>query len=89
MVGSEVNPDKAQWTRNPFPGIPVAVVASSSSSFHSVVITAEGQVYSWGRADKGQIGTGEAKPKPIGQPTLIKALQVRKELVLFRFAIVV
>ncbi len=54
------------------------MVASSSCSFHSVVITGEGQVYSWGRADKGQIGTGEAKPKPIMQPTLIKALQVSR-----------
>ena len=59
-------------------GIPIAVVASSSCSFHSIVITGEGQVYSWGRADKGQIGTGEAKPKPIMQPTLIKALQVSR-----------
>jgi len=60
---------------HPLQGIPVSVVASSAASFHSVVITAEGHVYSWGRADKGQIGTGEAKPKPIMQPTLIKALQ--------------
>ena len=54
----------------------MAVVASSSSSFHSVVITAEGQTYAWGRADKGQVGTGEALPKPIMEPTLLKALQV-------------
>lgn len=59
----------------PLAGIPVAVVASSSSSFHSVVITAEGQTYAWGRADKGQVGTGEALPKPIMEPTLLKALQ--------------
>jgi len=63
---------------NPLQGIQIAVVASSSCSFHSVVITNEGQVYSWGRADKGQIGTGECKPKPIMQPTLIKALQPQR-----------
>jgi len=63
---------------NPLQGIPVAVVASSSASFHSVVITAEGQTYSWGRADKGQIGTGEAPAKPIMQPTLLKTLETHR-----------
>jgi len=50
-------------------GIKVARVASGCLSSHSVLITAEGKVYSWGRNEFGQLGHGDLArvdvPKPI------------------------
>ncbi|KAM5132542.1 protein RCC2 [Mantella aurantiaca] len=50
-------------------GIKVRTVASGPCSAHSLLITTEGKVWSWGRNEKGQLGHGDIKrvdsPKPI------------------------
>jgi len=41
-----------------FRNLPVAFVAASSSSCHSIAITTDGTAYLWGRNEMGQCGTG-------------------------------
>ncbi|XP_029434439.1 protein RCC2 isoform X1 [Rhinatrema bivittatum] len=50
-------------------GIQVQTVVSGPCAAHSLLITADGKLWSWGRNEKGQLGHGDAKrvdaPKPI------------------------
>lgn len=50
-------------------GIQVRTVASGPCSAHSLLITTEGKLWSWGRNEKGQLGHGDIKrvdsPKPV------------------------
>ncbi|KAM6434932.1 protein RCC2 isoform 2-T5 [Liasis olivaceus] len=50
-------------------GVQVRTVISGPCSAHSLFITVEGKLWSWGRNDKGQLGHGDTKrvdaPKPI------------------------
>ena len=50
---------------------PVAQVACGKS--HSLALTAEGDVYSWGASDEGQLGTGRTAPAFV--PRYLSALQ--------------
>ncbi|XP_023210764.1 protein RCC2 homolog [Centruroides sculpturatus] len=54
-------------------GIRVRVVASGDSACHSVVITEQGKVMTWGRNDKGQLGHCDLQRRDI--PTLIETLK--------------
>ncbi|XP_008588381.1 PREDICTED: protein RCC2 [Galeopterus variegatus] len=50
-------------------GVRVRTVVSGSCAAHSLLITTEGKLWSWGRNEKGQLGHGDTKrveaPKPI------------------------
>ncbi|XP_066480523.1 protein RCC2-like [Tiliqua scincoides] len=50
-------------------GIQVRTVVSGPCAAHSLLITTEGKLWSWGRNDKGQLGHGDTKrvdaPKPV------------------------
>ncbi|XP_007424283.1 protein RCC2 [Python bivittatus] len=50
-------------------GVQVRTIISGPCSAHSLFITVEGKLWSWGRNDKGQLGHGDTKrvdaPKPI------------------------
>lgn len=37
------------------------VKAIAAGEYHSVAVTEAGHVYSWGKGDEGQIGTGDAR----------------------------
>ncbi|XP_076028928.1 protein RCC2 homolog [Oratosquilla oratoria] len=43
--------------------IRVAMVASHCSAAHSVCVTSEGKVFTFGRNEKGQLGVGDCEPK--------------------------
>lgn len=51
----------------------VKEVISSCCSCHSVAITPDGKVLTWGRNDKGQLGLGDVVTR--STPTLIKSLE--------------
>lgn len=56
-----------------FKGVPVTLVASSSSAVHSVIVTTSGSTYAWGRGGKGQLGIGSCPTEvvvPIEVPGL-------------------
>ncbi|XP_062821622.1 protein RCC2 [Anolis carolinensis] len=50
-------------------GVQVRTVVSGPCAAHSLLITTEGKLWSWGRNDKGQLGHGDTKrvdaPKPV------------------------
>ncbi|KAJ7306591.1 hypothetical protein JRQ81_009965 [Phrynocephalus forsythii] len=50
-------------------GVHVRTVVSGPCAAHSLLITTEGKLWSWGRNDKGQLGHGDTKrvdvPKPV------------------------
>ncbi|NWJ01840.1 RCC2 protein, partial [Crypturellus undulatus] len=50
-------------------GVQVRTVVSGPCAAHSLLITAEGRLWSWGRNEKGQLGHGDTKrveaPRPI------------------------
>ncbi|XP_078139122.1 putative E3 ubiquitin-protein ligase HERC3 [Centroberyx gerrardi] len=51
--------------------IPVSQVACGSQ--HSVALTKDGQVYTWGQNSRGQLGVGKKKPS-VGSPQLLNSL---------------
>ncbi|ESO04865.1 hypothetical protein HELRODRAFT_154695 [Helobdella robusta] len=52
-------------------GVPIRTIASGCLACHSVVITSEGKIYSWGRNDFGQLGLGDKDRRDV--PTLIES----------------
>ncbi|KAJ8370957.1 hypothetical protein SKAU_G00109850 [Synaphobranchus kaupii] len=53
-------------------GVQVSTVVSGPCAAHSLLITTEGKLWSWGRNEKGQLGHGDTKR--IEAPKLIEAL---------------
>uniref|UniRef100_A0A8C9WQQ0 Regulator of chromosome condensation 2 n=1 Tax=Scleropages formosus TaxID=113540 RepID=A0A8C9WQQ0_SCLFO len=53
-------------------GVQVSCVVSGPCAAHSLLITTEGKLWSWGRNDKGQLGHGDTKR--IEAPKLVEAL---------------
>ncbi|XP_036770309.1 protein RCC2 isoform X1 [Manis pentadactyla] len=53
-------------------GVRVRTVASGSCAAHSLLITTEGKLWSWGRNEKGQLGHGDTKR--VEAPKLIEGL---------------
>jgi len=58
-------------------GIPVSLIASSSTSVHSIIVTKYGDAYAWGRGGQGQLGIG-ACPLQVSVPTIIEELRGRR-----------
>ncbi|XP_075046734.1 protein RCC2 [Mixophyes fleayi] len=54
-------------------GIQVRTVASGPCAAHSLLITTEGKLWSWGRNEKGQLGHGDIKR--VDAPKLIESLK--------------
>ncbi|XP_075696677.1 protein RCC2 [Rhinoderma darwinii] len=54
-------------------GVKVRTVASGPCSAHSILITTEGKVWSWGRNEKGQLGHGDIKR--VDAPKLVESIQ--------------
>jgi len=52
--------------------VKIVAVSSSPCSVHILAVSDNGQVYAWGRNDKGQLGLGDSKDRKC--PTLIKEL---------------
>ena len=50
------------------------VVAVQAGDEHSAAVTANGDLYMWGRGDSGQLGTGDGRAK--WKPTLLKEFVV-------------
>ncbi|XP_077511898.1 protein RCC2 isoform X4 [Amblyomma americanum] len=51
----------------------VKAVFSGCSACHTVLLTEEGQAYTWGRNDKGQLGQSDLKRRDV--PTLVETLR--------------
>ena len=45
---------------------------ASAGTGHSVAVSAEGELYSWGQGHNGRLGHGNQETKP--QPALVEAL---------------
>eukprot|EP01116_Phalansterium_solitarium_P019257 TRINITY_DN5320_c0_g3_i1.p1 TRINITY_DN5320_c0_g3~~TRINITY_DN5320_c0_g3_i1.p1 ORF type:complete len:463 (-),score=215.22 TRINITY_DN5320_c0_g3_i1:406-1794(-) len=52
------------------------IVAISAGDFHSLVLTSDGKVYTFGCNDSGQLGLGDSSNRR--QPTLVEALAAEK-----------
>lgn len=57
-----------------FRGISVSLVASSASSLHSIIVSTDGRVFSWGRGGSGQLGIGDS-PDQVAVPTRVESLE--------------
>ncbi|KAK6472391.1 protein RCC2-like protein [Huso huso] len=53
--------------------VQVSTVVSGPCSAHSLLITTEGKLWSWGRNEKGQLGHGDTKR--VEEPKLVEALE--------------
>ncbi|XP_074292118.1 ultraviolet-B receptor UVR8 isoform X1 [Silene latifolia] len=45
------------------PGLPDDIVSVSAGHYHSLAVTAKGEVWTWGRNDEGQLGRGIREPR--------------------------
>ncbi len=54
----------------------VCSVVSGCTSVHMMAISSEGDVFAWGRNEKGQLGLGHAKDMKC--PTLVEAMKGKK-----------
>ncbi|XP_021774712.1 ultraviolet-B receptor UVR8-like [Chenopodium quinoa] len=57
------------------PGLPADVVSVSAGHYHSLAVTAKGELWAWGRNDEGQLGRGLLEPRcSWNEPKLVKEL---------------
>ena len=47
----------------PVPGLPSDVCSVSAGHYHSLAVTAQGEVWAWGRNHEGQLGRGLLAPR--------------------------
>lgn len=45
------------------PGLPDDVVSVSAGHYHSLAVSAKGELWAWGRNDEGQLGRGLLEPR--------------------------
>ncbi|KAL9237564.1 hypothetical protein vseg_012096 [Gypsophila vaccaria] len=45
------------------PGLPTDVVSVAAGHYHSLAVTAKGELWAWGRNDEGQLGRGVLEPR--------------------------
>ncbi|CAG2103028.1 unnamed protein product [Medioppia subpectinata] len=64
-------PGKNLWSPHKTP-YRVRALVSSCTACHSMIITEEGKVMTWGRNDKGQLGHGDVKTR--NEPTVVDGL---------------
>ncbi|KAB7498005.1 Protein RCC2-like protein [Armadillidium nasatum] len=57
----------------PMKGIKICYVAAHCSSAHGVIITAEGKVMTFGRNEKGQLGTGDTENRNV--PVMLDSIK--------------
>lgn len=57
------------------PGLPDDVVSVSAGHYHSLAVTAKGELYAWGRNDEGQLGRGLLESRHLwNKPKLVEGL---------------
>lgn len=57
------------------PGLPSDVVSVSAGHYHSLAVTAEGELWAWGRNEEVQLGRGLHEPRHIwNEPQRVKGL---------------
>lgn len=59
----------------PVPGLPSDVCSVSAGHYHSLAVTAQGEVWAWGRNHEGQLGRGLLAPRDSWNvPTRVEGL---------------
>ncbi|PHT35546.1 hypothetical protein CQW23_23246 [Capsicum baccatum] len=56
LPGSIIGMGSDAYEPTPIPGLPPDVVSIAAGHFHSLAVTSEGDVWSWGRNNEGQLG---------------------------------
>lgn len=51
------------YVPTPVPSLPTSVAAVAAGHYHSLAVSAEGEVWAWGRNDEGQLGRGHHAPR--------------------------
>jgi hypothetical protein len=76
-----------------FDGVPVSMVSVGPGGYHTVVLTARGQVYTWGHNRVGQLGHGHQVNLPrnadgaffLPKPRLVDLEDIGEKIVQVRF----
>ncbi|KAL5554986.1 hypothetical protein UlMin_037222 [Ulmus minor] len=55
-------------------GLPKEIVQVSAGYYHSCAITADGELYMWGKNSNGQLGLGKGAPRAVPVPTKVESL---------------
>ncbi|CAL4970796.1 unnamed protein product [Urochloa decumbens] len=56
-------PASDAYVPTPVPSLPPSVSAVAAGHYHSLAVSADGEVWSWGRNDEGQLGRGLHSPR--------------------------
>ncbi|TVU32939.1 hypothetical protein EJB05_24704, partial [Eragrostis curvula] len=56
-------PAAASYVPTPVPSLPPSVSGVAGGHYHSLAVSAEGEVWAWGRNDEGQLGRGLNSPR--------------------------
>ena len=51
------------YVPTPVPSLPPSVSAVAAGHYHSLAVSAAGEVWAWGRNDEGQLGRGLHSPR--------------------------
>jgi hypothetical protein len=56
-------PAAASYVPTPVPSLPPSVSSVAGGHYHSLAVSAAGEVWAWGRNDEGQLGRGFHSPR--------------------------
>ncbi|KAK3152414.1 hypothetical protein QOZ80_2BG0158560 [Eleusine coracana subsp. coracana] len=56
-------PAAASYVPTPVPSLPPSVSGVAGGHYHSLAVSADGEVWAWGRNDEGQLGRGLQSPR--------------------------
>ncbi|EAY84877.1 hypothetical protein OsI_06242 [Oryza sativa Indica Group] len=64
------------YVPTPVPSLPTSVAAVAAGHYHSLAVSAEGEVWAWGRNDEGQLGRGHHAPRNTwSKPEKVRGLE--------------
>lgn len=68
--------DDTTYTTEPVEvsGLPKEIVHISAGYYHSGAVTADGELFLWGKNSNGQLGLGKRAPKAVSVPTKVQSL---------------
>ncbi|XP_062223798.1 ultraviolet-B receptor UVR8 [Phragmites australis] len=69
-------PAAAAYVPTPVPSLPPSVSAVAAGHYHSLAVSAAGEVWAWGRNDEGQLGRGLHSPRNTwSKPEQVRGLE--------------
>ncbi|KAK6142241.1 hypothetical protein DH2020_022589 [Rehmannia glutinosa] len=89
LAASPVGLGVDAYEPTPIPGLPPDVCSVSAGHYHSLAVTSQGHVWTWGRNSESQLGRGQLSPrKTWNKPQKVEGLDQVRALAAFASGVV-